>query len=306
VSPRHKNTSRVRAALLAAVAVTLCLGPVTGEASLVITEVMSSSLHPQETTPGTGTANGDWWELTNTGPAQVNVGGYSWADADGLAGETPFPAVSIAVGESVVIVNENLDNIGGFRTAWGLPGSVVTLSKDLFIGTEGFHKFSSNGDEVNLFDPDDTLVTMVSFGVANPGTTFEWARGGESLGYSVAGEYGAYMAPGDGSGGPGSDVGSPGFSVNKRLGDVNFDGEVNGLDVDPFVDRVLSGTYQAEADMNVDGLVNGLDVDPFVAAVLGIGGGVMAVPEPSTWILIALAAAVGGLSCGARFSRRRA
>jgi hypothetical protein len=71
------------------------------------------------------------------------------------------------------------------------------------------------------------------------------------------------------------------------LGDVNGDGVVNGLDVDPFVDVLLNGPYQTEADMNEDGDVNGLDVDPFVAAV--VGGGVAAVPEPTTWGLAILA-----------------
>jgi hypothetical protein len=69
------------------------------------------------------------------------------------------------------------------------------------------------------------------------------------------------------------------------LGDVNLDGQVNGLDVDPFVDVLLNGPFQAEADMNEDGEVNGLDVDAFVTAV--VGGGAQAVPEPST---VALAA----------------
>jgi hypothetical protein len=70
------------------------------------------------------------------------------------------------------------------------------------------------------------------------------------------------------------------------LGDVNLDGTVNGLDVDPFIGVLLGGTYQTEADMNKDALVNGLDVDPFVAAV--VGGGFEAVPEPATWLLVAL------------------
>ena len=82
------------------------------------------------------------------------------------------------------------------------------------------------------------------------------------------------------------------------LGDLNLDGEVNGLDVDPFVDVLLSGPFQMEADMNQDGEVNGLDVDPFVAAV--VGGAQMAVPEPQTLLL----ALVAGLTLlGAR--RRR-
>ena len=76
------------------------------------------------------------------------------------------------------------------------------------------------------------------------------------------------------------------------LGDVNLDDEVNGLDVDPFVDVLLNGPYQAEADMNEDDAVNGLDVDPFVAAV--VGSGAQSVPEPSTLLLCIVALAVVG------------
>jgi hypothetical protein len=41
------------------------------------------------------------------------------------------------------------------------------------------------------------------------------------------------------------------------LGDVNQGGEVNGLDVDSFVEVLLSGPDQAEADMSWDQVVNG-------------------------------------------------
>jgi hypothetical protein len=79
------------------------------------------------------------------------------------------------------------------------------------------------------------------------------------------------------------------------LGDVNLDSVVNGLDVDPFVDVLLNGPFQVEADMNEDGVVNGLDVDPFVEAV--VGGGVAAVPEPSTLALAGLGLIACGLGC---------
>ena len=53
------------------------------------------------------------------------------------------------------------------------------------------------------------------------------------------------------------------------LGDVNGDGVANLLDVDPFINLISSGTFQAEADTNGDGTVNLLDVDSFVAILSG-------------------------------------
>jgi hypothetical protein len=76
------------------------------------------------------------------------------------------------------------------------------------------------------------------------------------------------------------------------LGDMDDDGEVGGLDVDPFVDVLLASRFDVAADMNGDGVVNGLDVDPFVAAV--IGGGVQQIPEPSTLLLCINALGVVG------------
>ena len=82
----------------------------------------------------------------------------------------------------------------------------------------------------------------------------------------------------------------------RALGDVNLDGEVNGLDVDPFVDVLLNGTddnaTRITADMNSDGEVNGLDVDPFVAAV--VGSGAQSIPEPSTFLLALVALGLVG------------
>jgi hypothetical protein len=80
------------------------------------------------------------------------------------------------------------------------------------------------------------------------------------------------------------------------LGDLNLDGEVNGLDVQLFVDVLLSGPYQTEADMNEDRVINGLDVDSFMAAIdQSLGGDTQQIPEPST-LLFALCSlgVVGG------------
>jgi hypothetical protein len=75
------------------------------------------------------------------------------------------------------------------------------------------------------------------------------------------------------------------------LGDTNGDGQLDGLDVDPFVDVLLASRFDVAADMNGDGAVNGLDVDPFVAAVVG---GTQPIPEPSTLLLCIVALGVVG------------
>ena len=48
------------------------------------------------------------------------------------------------------------------------------------------------------------------------------------------------------------------------LGDVNCDGNVNLLDVEPFVAALISGEFVPKADINSDGMVDLLDVTPFV------------------------------------------
>ena len=52
-------------------------------------------------------------------------------------------------------------------------------------------------------------------------------------------------------------------------GDVNQDGEINLLDVGPFVDTLANGEFTCEADLNEDGSVDLLDVGPFVDLLAG-------------------------------------
>ena len=53
------------------------------------------------------------------------------------------------------------------------------------------------------------------------------------------------------------------------LGDVNGDGTLNLLDVQPFVDLILTDVFQVEGDITMDGSVNLLDVEPFVDLLIG-------------------------------------
>ena len=54
-----------------------------------------------------------------------------------------------------------------------------------------------------------------------------------------------------------------------NLGDVNGDGMVSLLDVAPFVQILIDGTFDSAADINQDGIVDLLDVVPFVELLLG-------------------------------------
>ena len=48
------------------------------------------------------------------------------------------------------------------------------------------------------------------------------------------------------------------------LGDVNLDGDVNFLDIAPFIAILSSGGSQAQADVDQNGEVNFLDIAPFI------------------------------------------
>jgi hypothetical protein len=178
---------------------------------LVITEVMSNSDHPG------GAANGDWWELTNTG-SPVDLTGYYWDD-DGPSGAdgSVFPNIVIGAGQSIVISDENAANLAGFVAAWG--GGFTAISVDDFGGPDPFSGLSSGGDQIEIWDADPNagpanLVASVVFGDSDGGgKSFEWFTDGTPDGFSVDGEYGAYIAPGDGAAGTGIDVGSPGIAV---------------------------------------------------------------------------------------------
>ena len=62
---------------------------------------------------------------------------------------------------------------------------------------------------------------------------------------------------------------APEVGCDGLLGDVNGDGAINLLDVQPFVDALSSGEFICEADLNQDGFVNLLDVQPFVDLLSG-------------------------------------
>ena len=56
------------------------------------------------------------------------------------------------------------------------------------------------------------------------------------------------------------------------LGDLNQNGEVNFLDIAPFIQRLATGTFQVEADINQNGEVNFADISPFIEILVSTSG----------------------------------
>ena len=48
---------------------------------------------------------------------------------------------------------------------------------------------------------------------------------------------------------------------------MNTDGDVNFLDIAPFIARLFDSVFQAEADMNGDGVVSFADISLFIEAL---------------------------------------
>ena len=58
------------------------------------------------------------------------------------------------------------------------------------------------------------------------------------------------------------------FNDGILVGDINCDGSINLLDIDPFVALLISEQFDPSADINEDGAVNLLDVQPFANLIL--------------------------------------
>jgi hypothetical protein len=178
-------------------------------ANLVVTEVMA------QTTAGTPSAiNGDWWELTNSGPDAVNLAGYQWADTEDALPSTDsnfFPDIEISPGQSIIILEEIAANEPEWRTNWDLDDSIVILGTDEMVDNstpdgDTFSGLSSGGDAVFFYDPDGNLLSSYVYGSVTRGTSFEAGIDGLDLGLSVVGENGAVQAAN-------LDIGSPGTAV---------------------------------------------------------------------------------------------
>jgi len=182
-------------------------------AQLAITEAMSS----ESTNLGTGlvVAGPDYWELSNFGTNTVDLSGYIFNDSDatrgGDANSSVFNGVSIAPGESIVLVQSGtpVATRDDFFNWWGasqLPPNLQVL----FYSGNGL---SASGDSVVLWAPtatsDADYVDRADFTEAARGHSFTYNPTNGLFGtISSNGVNGAFKAvTSDDEGSPGTNSG---------------------------------------------------------------------------------------------------
>jgi hypothetical protein len=187
-------------------------------ADLVITEIMA------QTTAGTlSTISDDWWELTNSGLAPINLLGYQWADTeDQLGGATPspnfFPSITINPSESIIILGGNSANEAAWRANWSLAPSVEVLSEDEMVDNvppdgDIFSGLGSTSDGVFFYDPAGFLLDSFTYASQTRGSTLERDTLRNDLGVSIAGENGAITATNGDKGSPGLAIPEPSTGI---------------------------------------------------------------------------------------------
>jgi hypothetical protein len=201
-------------------------------------------------------------ELYNTTAEAIDLDGWKLGGGVGL---TFGPATILDPGGTLVLVGfdpADAARADAFRTQFDVSAAVHLVGP--FAGA-----LRNSGEKVKLLRPEDPSLPATGFIMVDQvhyDDSPPWVTAADGMGQSLtrtsAGAF-AGLASSWVAAEP-----TPGEVAFALLGDVNRDGEVNGLDVDAFVDHLLGGVYQAEADMNGDGVVNGLDVDSFVDAIL--------------------------------------
>ena len=147
----------------------------------------------------------------------------------------------------------------------GLDGNLTT------VGSAGAASASAYGTLDQAGNADEWTDTNIGFdrsGVSPGNTQFPIVRGGTFFQPEDAHIIGLINGSRD-VGGPNGTVDHVGFRVATitvpfLLGDCNRSGQVDFLDISPFVSILATDEYLPEADINLDNTVGFLDIQPFI------------------------------------------
>jgi len=177
-------------------------------AAMLITEVDAAG--------SSASYGADWFELTNTGNAAVDITGWKMDDSSAAFGSAVSlrGITSIGAGKSVVFFEGNATGTtdatiqANFISAW--YGSNVPAGLSFgFYGGSGVG-LNTGGDGVTIFNNAGNTVASVTFGTAGSGTTFDNTAGlnnGSITQHSAVGVNGAFLSAN------GAEIGSPGVAA---------------------------------------------------------------------------------------------
>ncbi|HWL93217.1 MAG TPA: lamin tail domain-containing protein [Phycisphaerae bacterium] len=141
----------------------VALTTVSAHASIVITEWMYNGL-------GVGDI-GEYVEITNTGPGNVDFTGWSFDDNGQTPGSQSLSGFGVVTpGQSVIFTDETAAN---FAANWGLSGVSIVGGNTNNIG---------RNDEINLYDASNNLVDRLTYNDQAP--VGSPARGPRTNGFS--------------------------------------------------------------------------------------------------------------------------
>jgi hypothetical protein len=262
-----------------AVAVIAVATPIVGLVAATPAGAVPPSVIVSEVAPwGSGNApyGADWFELTNTGAAAVNITGWKMDDnSNSFANAVTLNGVTtIAPGQSVVFI-EATTPPASFTTTWfgASPPAGFTIGTYSGSGVG----LSTSGDAVNIYDSTGTLVTAVTFGGSDtsaPFHSFDNAAGasGSISTLSAAGVNGAFVAANDSTeiGSPGTSTLDSGSTTTTTSGTTTTTTS-NGLSFQPWPG---SASIQTASNYVFNGNLSGLDYEGSGSSAPGVLWGV--------------------------------
>ena len=228
-----------------------------------------------------GDSVGDGFGWSVSGAGDVNGDGFAdlivgSPEEDNNGSGSGSARVFSGVDGSVLYTFDGNRINDGLGTSVGSAGDVNGDGfADLIAGATGVSTFGISGGNVGLarvYSGSDGSVIYDFFGSGSFDSFGEQVSGvGDVNGDGVA-DFLASSRSGDGEGGDGD--GYARLFVSQItgpvvLGDCNLDGAVNFLDIAPFINRLSTQTFQAEADIDGSGVVDFLDIAPFIALLSG-------------------------------------